>query len=48
LIPGVAVRETDGVFQDHLAPADLARDLGVPVRVVEPSARALLRALARG
>jgi putative radical SAM enzyme (TIGR03279 family) len=48
LIPAVAVRETDGVFLDDLAPADLARDLGVPVRVVEPSARALLRALARG
>jgi putative radical SAM enzyme (TIGR03279 family) len=48
LIPAVAVRETDGVFLDDLAPADLARDLGVPVRVVEPSARALLRVLARG
>ncbi|MGH7323334.1 MAG: DUF512 domain-containing protein [Candidatus Rokuibacteriota bacterium] len=45
LIPAVAVRETDGVFLDDLAPADLARDLGLPVRVVEPTARALLRAL---
>jgi len=41
----VAVRDGDGVFLDDVTPADLARDLGVPVRVVEPSARALLRAL---
>src|SRR5438876_988820 len=34
-----------GVLLDDATPADLARDLGVPVRVVEPSARALLRAL---
>jgi putative radical SAM enzyme (TIGR03279 family) len=46
LVPAVAVREGDGVFLDDLTPADLARDLGVPVRVVEPTARALLRALA--
>jgi putative radical SAM enzyme (TIGR03279 family) len=45
LVPSVAVRDSDGVFLDDLAPADLARDLGVPVRVVEPSARALLQAL---
>ena len=47
LVPAAAVRETDGVFLDDLTPADLRRDLGVPVRVVEPSARALLRALSR-
>jgi NifB/MoaA-like Fe-S oxidoreductase len=45
LVPAVAVRETDGVFLDDLTPHDLARDLGVRVRVVEPSAPALLRAL---
>jgi putative radical SAM enzyme (TIGR03279 family) len=47
LVPAVAVRETDGVFLDDLTPADLGRDLGVPVRVVEASARALLRRLGR-
>jgi putative radical SAM enzyme (TIGR03279 family) len=46
LVPAVAVRETDGVFLDDLTPADLARDLGVPVRVVAPAAGTLLRALA--
>jgi putative radical SAM enzyme (TIGR03279 family) len=45
LVPAVAVRDGDGVFLDDLTPADLAREVGVPVRVVEPSARALLRAL---
>lgn len=46
LLPAVAVRDADGVFLDDLTPADLARDLGVPVRVVEPTPGALLRALA--
>jgi putative radical SAM enzyme (TIGR03279 family) len=45
LIPSVAIRDGDGVFLDDLTPADLARDLGVRVRAVEPTARALLRAL---
>jgi putative radical SAM enzyme (TIGR03279 family) len=45
LIPAVAVREADGVFLDDLTPTDLARSLGVAVRVVEPDAAALLRAL---
>ena len=45
LVPAVAVRDGDGVFLDDVTPADLARDLDVPVRVVEPTARALLRAL---
>jgi putative radical SAM enzyme (TIGR03279 family) len=48
LVPGVAVRDGDGVFLDDLTPADLARDLGVPVRVVAPTAPALLTALRRG
>ncbi|OLE39397.1 MAG: hypothetical protein AUG00_02305 [Candidatus Rokubacteria bacterium 13_1_20CM_2_70_7] len=45
LVPAMAVRDVDGVFLDDRTPGDLARDLGVPVRVVEPSSRALLRAL---
>jgi putative radical SAM enzyme (TIGR03279 family) len=45
LVPAVAVRDGDGVFLDDLAPADLARDLGVPVRVVEPTPAALLKAI---
>jgi NifB/MoaA-like Fe-S oxidoreductase len=45
LVPAAAIRDGDGVFLDDVTPADLARDLGVPVRVVEPTARALLRAL---
>jgi len=47
LVPAVAVRDVDGVFLDDLTAADLARDLGVGVRVVEPSPTALLRALGR-
>jgi hypothetical protein len=39
------VRDGDGVFLDDVTPAELARDLGVPVRVIEPEPRALLRAL---
>jgi putative radical SAM enzyme (TIGR03279 family) len=46
LVPSVTVRDVDGVFLDDLTPADLARDLGVPVRVVEPTGAALLRAVA--
>jgi putative radical SAM enzyme (TIGR03279 family) len=45
LIPAVTLRDVDGVFLDDLTPDDLAADLGVPVRVVEPSPRALLAAL---
>ncbi len=45
LVPAMAVRDVDGVFLDDRTPGDLARDLGVPVRVVDPSSRALLRAL---
>jgi putative radical SAM enzyme (TIGR03279 family) len=48
LIPAVALRETDGVFLDDRTPADLARDLDVPLRVVEPTPRALLAALLAG
>ena len=45
LVPAVAVRDGDGVFLDDVTPADLARDLGVPVQVIEPNPSALLRAL---
>jgi putative radical SAM enzyme (TIGR03279 family) len=45
LVPAVAVRDGDGVFLDDVTPADLARNLGVPVRVIEPAPRALLGAL---
>jgi putative radical SAM enzyme (TIGR03279 family) len=45
LVPAVAVRDGDGVFLDDVTPADLARELGVPVKVIEPEPRALLRAL---
>lgn len=47
LVPAVALRDGDGVFLDDRTPADLARELGVPVRTVEPEPRALLRALRR-
>jgi putative radical SAM enzyme (TIGR03279 family) len=45
LVPAVAVRDGDGVFLDDLTPADLARDLGVPVKVVQPTPSALLHAI---
>jgi putative radical SAM enzyme (TIGR03279 family) len=45
LVPAVTLRDVDGVFLDDVTPADLARDLGVTVRVVQPEPRALLRAL---
>jgi putative radical SAM enzyme (TIGR03279 family) len=48
LVPAVAVRDGDGVFLDDLTPDDLARDLGVPVRIVDPTARGLLDALRAG
>jgi putative radical SAM enzyme (TIGR03279 family) len=45
LVPAVALRDIDGVFLDDVTPADLARDLGVEVRAVEPEPAALLHAL---
>ena len=45
LVPAVAVRDGDGIFLDDVTPADLARDLAVPVRVVQPTPSALLRAI---
>src|SRR6058998_3754128 len=37
LVPAVALRDVDGVFLDDLTPADLARDLGVPVKAIPPT-----------
>jgi putative radical SAM enzyme (TIGR03279 family) len=48
LVPAVAVRDGDGVFLDDVTSADLARQLGVRVQVVEPDPRAVLRALYPG
>jgi len=45
LVPAVALRDGEGVFLDDATPADLARDLGVPVTVVEPTPGALLKAI---
>jgi putative radical SAM enzyme (TIGR03279 family) len=47
LVPSVTVRDGDGVFLDDVTPADLARDLGVPVKLVAPDPAALLDALCR-
>jgi len=45
LVPAVAVRDGDGIFLDDLTPADLARDLGVAVKMVQPTPSALLKAI---
>jgi NifB/MoaA-like Fe-S oxidoreductase len=45
LLPSVALRDVDGVFLDDQTPADLARDLGAPVRIVATTPRALLKAI---
>ena len=47
LVPSVTVRDGDGVFLDDMTPDDLARDLGVPVKLVAPAPAALLDALCR-
>jgi putative radical SAM enzyme (TIGR03279 family) len=46
LVPAVALHDVDGVFLDDLTPADLSRDLGVPLKAVDASPGALLRAIA--
>jgi putative radical SAM enzyme (TIGR03279 family) len=48
LVPAVAVRDGQGVFLDDVTPADLGRDLGVPVDVLAPDPAALLDALCLG
>jgi putative radical SAM enzyme (TIGR03279 family) len=45
VVPAVALRDRDGVFLDDMTPADLSALLQVPVRVIEPEARSLLRAV---
>jgi len=45
LVPAVALRDVDGIFLDDLTAADLARDLGVPVKVVQATPGALLKAI---
>jgi len=45
LVPAAALRDVDGVFLDDLTPDDLARDLGVPVKVVASTPGALLKAI---
>ena len=45
LVPAVALRDGDGIFLDDMTPADLARDLGAPVKVVPPIPGALLKAI---
>jgi putative radical SAM enzyme (TIGR03279 family) len=47
LVPASAVRDGENVFLDDLTPRDLSCDLGVPVRIIEPTAQALVRALLR-
>jgi len=47
LLPAVTVRDGEGVFLDDVTPAELARDLGVRVKVLEPAPGALLDALCR-
>lgn len=46
LVPGVAVRDGEGIFLDDATPRDLANALGVRVEIVAPTARGLLDALA--
>jgi len=45
LVPAVALKDGEGVFLDDLRPSDLAAHLGVPVKAVDPTPRALLRTL---
>ena len=47
LVPAVALRDGEGVFLDDATPQELGSALGVPVRVVEPTARGLLDAVLR-
>jgi putative radical SAM enzyme (TIGR03279 family) len=45
LIPRVALTESRGVFLDDVVPDDLARHLGAPIAVAEPSAKGLIDGL---
>jgi putative radical SAM enzyme (TIGR03279 family) len=48
LVPAVALKDGDGVFLDDLTPRDLASHLGVPVKSVASTPRALLSAILGG
>ena len=45
LLPRVMLRHGEGVFLDDLTPADLERELNVPVRIVENDGADLLAAM---
>src|SRR6266404_4564824 len=45
VVPAVALRDRDGVFHDDMTREDLSAALRVPVRVVEPNPRGLVRAV---
>src|SRR5262249_38122325 len=45
VVPAVALGAVEGVFLDDQSPADLARDLGAPVRIVATTPGALLKAI---
>jgi Fe-S oxidoreductase, related to NifB/MoaA family len=45
LLPQVMLRHGEGVFLDDLTPADLERELGVRVKIVEPDGARLLTAM---
>jgi len=45
LVPGVALKDGEGVFLDDLTPRDLEARLGVRIRAPAPTPQALLRAL---
>ena len=45
LLSGTCLRDGEGVFLDDLTPADLERELGVPVRAVDCDGAKLLAAL---
>jgi putative radical SAM enzyme (TIGR03279 family) len=44
LVPATAIRDADGVFLDDLTPGEVAQSLAVPLRMVEPTATALVSA----
>jgi putative radical SAM enzyme (TIGR03279 family) len=45
LVPRVALTESKGVFLDDVVPEDLARHIGAPIAVVDPSAKGLVDGL---
>lgn len=45
LIPGICLKEGDEVTLDGISPAEMARELGVPVRGIDNSARLLVKSI---